>query len=83
MADAVRDAKADYVKALLEEYESYKRANMADRADAVAAELRKYGHEVKPRPAAGVKERAVASEPLEKAVEADEAPKRGRPKKAE
>ena len=73
----VRDVEAEYAKAYVAEYESYKTAGLDDRAKAVAAELRKLGHEVESAPK---KERAVSPEPLERAVEADAAPKRrGRP----
>lgn len=67
-----RDIKADYIKAYLYEYRTCKTAGLTDRADAVARELKKLGHDVEPPI-----ERAVP-EPLETAVEK---PKRGRPKK--
>lgn len=83
-ADAkdVRDVKADYIKAYLVEYEKFSACG-DERAESVARELRALGHEVKAKVAL-VKERAVSPEPLERAVEQDVPPKRGRPaKKAE
>lgn len=77
----IRDIKGDYIKAYLVEYEACKQSGRDAHAALVAEELRKLGHEVAPT---GAKERAVDAEPLEKAVEGDEAPKRrGRAKKAE
>jgi len=80
----VRDVKADYIAAHLAEFESYKTAGLTERANAVAVVLRQLGVEVDKAPA-GVKERAVAPEPVERAVEADAPPKRrpGRPKKTD
>lgn len=78
----VRDERADYINAYLEELESYQRAGMTERANAVVVALRELGHEVDKSPI-GVKERAVTEPPLETAVPSDEAPKRrGRPRKA-
>lgn len=76
-AKDIRDVEGDYAKALRAEYETYKKYGREDRAKEVAAELHRVGHEVASAP---VKERAVSPEPLERAVEADAAPKRrGRP----
>jgi hypothetical protein len=80
-----RDERADYTAALIFEYETYATAGLSERAQEVAAVLRALGHEVRPaRPAPGQKERAVNTEPVEKAV-TDENPKRRtqRAKKAE
>lgn len=79
----VRDEKADLIAAHLEEYETYARAGMQERANQVAVVLGKLGHAIEKVPA-GAKQRAVAEEPVERAVETEEAPKRrpGRPKKA-
>lgn len=80
-ADAkyVRDVNGDYIKAYLVEYEKFVRSDQPERAEAVARELRALGHEVKAAKAP-VKETAVDPEPLEKAVEQNEPPKR-RPRK--
>ncbi|QPO16625.1 hypothetical protein SEA_KASHFLOW_16 [Mycobacterium phage KashFlow] len=85
MTSPIRDAKADYIAALLAERASYLSAGRADRADDVAAELARMGHEVRPakRPAPEPVERAVADEPLEQAVEAAPKRRRGRPPKGE
>ena len=77
----VRDIRGDYIKALLEERDGCLRSGAQERANAVAIELRKMGHEVEKAPT-GVKERAVPTEALETVVEADVPPKRrGRPAK--
>lgn len=76
----IRDPEADFVAAYRAEYATYKNAGLDERAEAVAAELRALGHAVD---APAVKERAVSPDPLERAVEADAAPKRrGRPSRA-
>ena len=78
-----RDEKADYLKAYLSEYETYVAAGLDEQAKAVAAELRKLGHDVRPKPPAEKKEKAVDPAPVERAVEKDEPEKRpvGRPAK--
>ena len=78
----VRDINAAYIEAYLAEYESFIAAGQQERANEVAVELRRLGHEIDKVPA-GAKERAVEP-PLETAVEADAPPKRrpGRPRKA-
>jgi hypothetical protein len=63
----VRDERADFLRAHIEEYQSYRANGLHDRADAVARVLRVLGHDV------GVKERAIPA-PVERAVEGDEAP---------
>ncbi|WPH57637.1 hypothetical protein [Mycobacterium phage WXIN] len=76
-----RDIAGDYLNALIREHKAYVDGGEAARADDVAGVLRELGHEVDKAPA-GAKERAVDTEPLETAVEADVAPKRrGRPPK--
>lgn len=77
----IRDAAADYLAAHVAEHESYANAGMTEKAAEVAAVLRALGHEVRPeKPTEGQKERAVAPEPLERAVESDAPVKRRRPK---
>lgn len=78
-----RDVDADYLAAYIAEYESYKFGGLDEQARAVAAELSRLGHEVRPKPPAEAKERAVVPPPVERAVEKDEPPKRpvGRPVK--
>lgn len=77
----VRDVNADYINAYLAEYERFVSYGREDMAELVAKELRALGHEVKPK-TAPAKEHAVSPEPLERAVEQDEPPKRGRPRKS-
>jgi hypothetical protein len=67
-----RDIEADYKAALLREYESYRSAGLDDAAKAVATELRNLGHDVRPKPSAETKEKAVDPTPVERAVEKDE-----------
>lgn len=78
-----RDVEADYLAAQIREFEAYRDAGLDDMAKAVAEELRKLGHDVRPKPPAEKKEKAVDPAPVERAVEKDEAPKRpvGRPPK--
>lgn len=71
-----RDEEADYKAALLREHEQYRSAGLDDAAKAVAAELRKLGHDVRPKPSAETKEKAVDPTPVERAVEKDEPAKR-------
>lgn len=75
-----RDINAEYVTAYLDEYRSLKRAGMDDRAEAVANELRRLGHEIRPKPVVGQKERAVEA-PLATAVEGESPKRKGRPPK--
>lgn len=81
-ADGIRDITGDYIKAYLADYHNLVAAGRQADAEAIAHELRFLGHEVKPKVTkAPAKEKAVGQEPLETAVEADEPPKRGRPRK--
>jgi hypothetical protein len=58
----VRDIKADYKRALVEEYEAYRRSGRTSDAEQVAAMLRDhYGHEVE----VDAPERADAERPPE------------------
>ena len=79
-----RDEAADYTAALLREFNSYRVAGLDEQAKAVAAELRKLGHDIRPKPPEEKKEKAVDPTPVERAVEKDEPVKRpvGRPAKA-
>jgi hypothetical protein len=78
----IRDVDSDYVKAYLADYERFASLGRDDLLEAIARELRILGHEVKPKATkAPAKEKAVAPEPLETAVENDEPAKRGRPRK--
>lgn len=78
--DDVRDIAADYLKAYIAEYELY-RAVGDPRADEVAEVLKDLGHPVgeskeKAAPKkAPAKQRAVAHDATEKAVEGDVNPK--------
>lgn len=70
----MRDIKADYRRAYVEEYESYQRAGRGEDAERVAAILREqYGHEVapgaKPKPAQDAPERADKERPAENTAE--------------
>lgn len=64
----VRDVDADYKEALLAEYHVYVGAGAEDRAQRVAEELKKMGYEVE-KPKRAVKQRAVAADDTEKAVD--------------
>ena len=76
----IRDIEGDYIKAHLEEYHMFVNAGLQERANSVAVELRRMGHEVD-KVSVGTKERAVADAPLEQAVESDAPKRRGRPPK--
>ncbi len=80
-SDGVRDPRADFIDAHLEELAALRGAGLTERANEVVAVLRQLGYEVDKVPT-GTKERAVADADLEKAVPA-EAPKRRRTTKAE
>lgn len=73
----VRDVDADYLAAYQAEYAAYKAAGL-DRADEVAEILDGLGHPVKAKAApkkTPAKQRAVAADTTEKAVEGDVNPK--------
>lgn len=72
-----RDADADYKAAYIAEYKAYLASGDSERAEAVAAVLRKLGHNI-----GTTVETKVVDTPAEKAVE--DTPKRrpGRPVKA-
>jgi len=73
----VRDIEADYVNAYLAEYHVYRGAGLNEKADEVAKILDAMGHPVKeskPKKAPA-KQRAVAADTTEKAVEGDVNPK--------
>lgn len=76
----LRDERADYIAAYLDEYRNLKAAGLTERANEVVVALRALGHEIDKVPT-GAKERAVDTDELEKAVDTEAAPKRrGRPK---
>lgn len=85
----IRDTQGAYRAALVEEYESYKRAGRRSEAAHVARVLREqYGHDVEPapepeapveRPEPEVKETAAAAPPPEAAVEPKPAVKKAAP----
>jgi len=72
----VRDIEADYVKAYLAEYHLYRGAGLNEKADEVADILDAMGHPVKAKAKkTPAKQRAVAADTTEKAVEGDVNPK--------
>lgn len=81
-----RDIESDYTRALTDEYRQLVHAGHTERAAKVAAELK--GRGAKKAPEAGVKERAVAADAPETAIDEPVGakgtpPKRGHPKSAE
>lgn len=72
-----RDEAADYTAALIDEFESYTRANRTEDAALVAAALRDRGHEVEAQP---LKKAPAESPPLERA-DIEPAPETAVPRK--
>lgn len=72
----VRDIEADYVNAYLAEYNAYCGAGLDEKADEVANILDAMGHPVKAKAKkTPAKQRAIAADTTEKAVEGDANPK--------
>lgn len=72
----IRDIQADYLEAYKAEYALYRGAGLDEKADAVAEVLEGLGHPVKAKAKkAPAKQRAVAADTTEKAVEGDVNPK--------
>jgi hypothetical protein len=69
-SEYVRDVEADVLNATIAEYEKFNAAGLPERAKAVAAELKKLGYDVAPKKATA-KEKAVAADTTEKAVESE------------
>lgn len=73
----VRDIAGDYLAAYQAEYKLYRDVGLDDKADEVAKVLEDLGHPVKEKAVkkAPAKQRAVAHDATEKAVEGDVNPK--------